>query len=580
MGGKTETYSDFMASRVFKDDSKLLSKEFIRQFANYKTIAPNLYMNNIVNSLSRYFNIEVFKQYGIDGRVVLEGDVVEYDDIVKYLDIQYTGENKVPFFFGSSDINGNAIDVTAIQVKDYFDANYYQDTSFERVFNISYQATALDEGDCNGKTAKEVHIMLNGSETVDVSYDVLTYMYSKDNRYYAIKDPIQIVYDTVNQTATILMEEYTLEQDGTYTYLQDTYVDYIEDNRVVYIVKYAFGSMCDNTMSQTVVSFFKKDVEHHTMYTDCMLFPIKDDGNFVSLEEYQKILLNDFGFDYDDIKSSLSQDELKSAVLTYSTAYNNSIYKDYIEDLYGTPGRMNYVTVRSDYYEWYYMQSASVVEGEIIFEGYSKFVDGDENLFIMPINIINSMTLEEKYQFIEQCMSIYGYSSEEVELEWYQTGFFKLITLAITFAFAIATGQVWVIGLSLGSMIIGPELVDRLGPEAAAALGILITVLTADFSAMTFLDTAAFSLALGERFFSYWNIGQMQDLSNKLESYKDETERINEELSEMTSDFVYNPFNGYNAYYNNVYNNQFSAYSSIAFEPATQLANQTFRGVF
>jgi hypothetical protein len=336
-------------------------------------------------------------------------------------------------------------------------------------------------------------------------------------------------------------------------------------------------------MADTTILVFKKDIETSVSYTTCLVLPIKDNGSFVSLEDYQKVLLNDYGFYYDDLKSELEQSSLKSALLTYSTNRNNALYKQYLDDIYGPIGNIAEITIESQYYDWSYTETTEydyygdpvTAYSTVLFEGYSK-IDNGENLYLLPIEIVNNMTLEEKYQFIEQCFSLYGFSSETVEIKWYQTGFFKFITLVISFAIAIFTGQVQYIGIAIGIGAATVVIAQILGPEAAAIFAIVAAVVTMGSSLTWSLSNIAqFSLQVSKEFFNAWNIRRVESISAEADYYSEEQQKLQEQLNEMTSDFVYNPFNGYNSYYDTVYNLQYAVYNSAVYSPLDTL-NATF----
>jgi hypothetical protein len=79
------------------------------------------------------------------------------------------------------------------------------------------------------------------------------------------------------------------------------------------------------------------------------------------------------------------------------------------------------------------------------------------------------------------------------------------------------------------------------------------------------------TLKFGQDFLNAVVQYKTEKLQTQIEHYKTESEKAQEAIEEMAGDYLYIPFDSYNAYYDNLYEVQYSLYDSSMYDMQGQI---------
>ena len=106
MGTKTKTIQDLQTAKMFDEENGLLMKEFLRIFAQTKTIDPYNMMKSALMDSMHFFNETVFKKMGVSATTDMVFHTITDDALLAHIkkNIDPTATSIVGF--GHTDNNG------------------------------------------------------------------------------------------------------------------------------------------------------------------------------------------------------------------------------------------------------------------------------------------------------------------------------------------------------------------------------------------------------------------------------------------------------------------------------------------
>jgi hypothetical protein len=302
---------------------------------------------------------------------------------------------------------------------------------------------------------------------------------------------------------------------------------------------------------------FADEINPSVRTGEFLVVPIKANGVFVEQETYTTAIMNEYGFKADDFYDSLNSGFVRDAFLTYAASEPD--FDSIMEEYYGPPDNRNRISITSDNYGIGYVPSFRGTGGYNMTINAVNADIGSTNIFMMPLHAFEEITTVKHYDVIKKHFIMIGSSSQTVELEWYQTGFFKFATMVMALAFAPVTGGASLIGLAVG---IGLEAIGMIfGEKVAKVVGAIVGVILLYYGGKallssaksTVLDYAAYSLQFSNQFISMYTQQVSSDLAQQRKDYTEQEKAMREQLREESSLFLYTPLDTYSYYYDRIY---------------------------
>ena len=174
------------------------------------------------------------------------------------------------------------------------------------------------------------------------------------------------------------------------------------------------------------------------------------------------------------------------------------------------------------------------------------------------------MIMIDRYNHLNEIFRIWANVEETIDLEWYQTGLFKLIAFIVAIILGYVSFGVLGVAMVIGIKILTEVLVDYVSPEIMAVIGIVIAVVSlamGDFASATntFAAVANVANSISQFYFVKENIAVQDELAQ----ISDDKKIAQEAIDEMSNDFLYIPFDSYTNYYDTQYSMLYNAYDSV-----------------
>ena len=562
-GGKSKTYTDFNTNQIFKPDDNLYAKELVRLFALTGKIDIPIFLKSMLDSSRKYFSADVLEALGVTVKDDIAVRSVTDDGVLQYICSEF-GDCKVEdpdrtvdvlINYYSTNEKDKAIKFDIKKIVDSF--TYPIDQNFTKTFTQSFEM-----------------VDRHGQSDI-VSFTIDTYAYDIDGTWYSIHTG-EIIIDEYTNEWFVEMNELDTNWNETGTIIQ---VQITEDTRPIYICSYHVedcipdglgGWTC--TGEDKTFMFYKEDVIAETANYRYLLLPIKADFDFIDVPDYVDVLLNQQGLGDDTLKNSLSDSEIRDALLTYSTNSSNPLVSMIIQQVYGIAGNRNGIVLSNDYYNislqaTYYcdeMDPDNCAEtGYEVCFGFSECYDAESNnALIIPIDSFNDLPMNDRYRLLRDSYRIWGNVEVTKDIAWYQTGFFRFIVMAIAIVVAAYTGNFWALGVMVG-MQIGTQMLSKvLSPEIMAAIAIAVAIFTLDFSSIAnqFATIANLTNSICQLQFMI----ERQAITEELAEGKEQALADQKALEEMDNDTLYIPFDKYDQHYSVAAGElMYNAYDSI-----------------
>jgi len=628
MGGKTRTFANLGAQAIYDPDDDMFVLDMLRTTALFGKFDSTLIMKTMINNVGKYLNTAKFDRLGIGGKMEINAASRDEETIQNYLSQKYNAEI-FPFYDGYKDINGNTVDITAQRLHRFFEDNGYEiETSYTDTWHYSYTFRTVSGNVklCNmSLNIREWHKWYYGTEESTASITIKTHLYKSPGGggWYRIKSPIVITEDY-----DVEMEEMEQNQGGEWEPTGKTaWIRAASDFRILLLVKYAGWKHEDcpdpNMPIPTIEGMdliYRENVVAKNYSFETLMFPIKHDFEFVENERYQKVVMSDWGFDQDDLREELDDEAIKDSFFTMSISSGSGQHLplevlQLMEEMYGNlndtigdgspifpeyydPGSASPADVRidSEYFKIEYLgelvlSDPMVPDNQGMIFRYKININGfqfspylpDEDgeampLFIIPLNPMLRTPMRKKYDVIKYGFSIWGYMEKTIKLKWYQTGFFRFISVIIGAIFAVLTfGALGLVFFAINQVfsIIG----NLLGPLAGMILGLLMmgfNPLSMSWSFSTMIDNIMNSffnimLNFGKVMMQLQFQAKYDSLTEELDRTKDDTKELAEQLRDMINPSIYAPLDVLGNQYDLLYQMQFMPYDESSYDMMGQL---------
>lgn len=547
MGGKTKTYTDLQTQALFDGQDNLFGKEIVRLFAITKNIDPYHMGKSMVLASQKYYAAEKFNALGIASEIKGTIKKITKDGVLNFLSNKVTSPEL--FYFTSKDINDNGINLRALKIKQQLEENYNVDTSHKKIYSYTFSnEIKYNIDDYNAITQNT-----DGVDTVTIEVETNAYEIEPGNWY-------ELYKDTLSNGNAVLKPLSTGTVQG---------IEIAEDNRTVYICNYSYDESGTTTLGNGTY-FFKDDMQSEAYEYNFLMLPLKDEGEMISDKKYVKAVLNDLGLGNGVLDESLAANEIKRSLISHSTSLHDEDYIDIIKQVYGYPGNFNEVTMHTDKYDIKYHTTTNLLHSyQITIDDNSFNLAGtlsqedDKNVVMLPLEELRKEPMHIRYEHIKKTLRIWANTSVTVKLKWYQTGFFKFLTIIVSAIISITTANPTALLLAVGAPVVLGLISNLFGPEVAAVVAILYVAFTFDFSKATHIETfSTVSNIVNQMSQVYFTI-ENKSMTKEINQLNKEDEVAHKAISEMRKQTLYIPFDSYTNYYDGMYSIGTEAYSTV-----------------
>jgi len=639
-GGKEKTYSDIHSSQIYDQGDNLYTAELIRMFASMGGIFPAAYTKSMIDASTKYFNVNYLEKLGVTCRVNVPIKTIMNENVIEGVSdrLGFKPAFTAILVCVMNDIDGNAFTMRAERLKAYFENEFEVDTSVTVSFTETHEVQIKDEtfsapictGTCPSGASvdfygTDLHTAILGTNQAVITISTDTNLYHETDALlgYTFADPIQM-----NGLTEVLMDEYEKVEDDEGNVSWEPTDNQIwktvpEDTRTLFFVRAAYRDDTECTVCQAddtpVVNpdgwsvydgaFFRDELRWSPRELSALVLPIKDDFKFASTDKYQRLLMNSYGFKEDDFRDSLSDENIKAALMTYATAIENGqlietdeLLRKYFLYMYTTENGKTEVNINHDLYDIRYGTGKTTCDetgncdttyiSQIIFDGDVFDIEDGQHLYMMPLEPLLEIPFKDRYDFLKRDMCLFANTEITVKLKWYQTGFFKFVFTIVSIGFALFTGGATAAAWTAASMIVGHLATQLFGEQIGMVVGILFGTLKIaggslriGFDSNRMLDNILdnwFDLAIG----SIGKVSQsivkseMKSLQKEIETITEETKEAREELEEVADRYLYIPLAQYDDYYDTLYNGYRTLYSEAMYDPYIGIRASTQIGAF
>jgi hypothetical protein len=201
-------------------------------------------------------------------------------------------------------------------------------------------------------------------------------------------------------------------------------------------------------------------------------------------------------------------------------------------------------------------------------------IDETANMYIVPLPDFTKMTIIERYEFIRDAFSLFGNMEQTINLKWYQTGFFRLVTIMTSIIAAMFSGGS-ALALLAGSTAMSKIAYGLFGEKGAFAVSIAFILISGGMAigsgSLSGQKLLLASLDFGSKFMSAYTTLATQQIRADIADIETETEDMEDELHDMQSDALYMPLKQYSMYYDNLYSIPYSIYDDANYDMLGQL---------
>lgn len=504
MGSSSKTVKDSSYIKMFPEDVDLWNRAVNQYVANAKSI-DSAYLSQALMQVNDNFNYAAFSK--LDGAT-------------------YTGYSKV--VFDESDIPSHITDTDYISVLDYNISDTIESYGAYWLYQ-TYGAPAY--GICTGKwswnvSGQDVYpsggILKIDPNTGTKSFDI----------YLSICDGT--VVDTQNYAfieSNILIARYDYSGTQTDPFYRNAYL--LEDDM-------STTESTSNDIPFLTIPYktnFKKNTDRYIRALNARLgIPnrIVGDTKGTMLE-------------------AIEDDKVRDMILTYAFPMEGD-YEDIIKETIGSSGYVlqvkgAYIRVQESIDSW-----KTTINGVAI-------ADPDDMQFPVPLQwLMRERTLRQKHTDLKNGFTMLVAAQDEIEVAWYQTGFFKILTFALVIVYTIYTGDIRALALMMTSYAINAIIDD---PFIAQIINTVIAVYTFDVSAVASLNTVAQVLNIIDNLSRFYFIPATQNAQDTLEDLDEKTEEAKDRIAEMTHEGLYIPLDSISNFYDNRYSMQYEIYNMM-----------------
>ena len=529
MGSKSHDIYSLQMINICNQDVDLYRKNLVQFYALSKR-GTDVFKGLLKNS-QRPVNLKIFERLGFTTKVLMTREMLTDEAVFNFVKNRIDGSiaklvtwNFVPY---------NHLNVIE-QLKDRSDLSI--DTTDVEIFTIHVDGN-------------EIQIKMPSIRKDGMKYYIMkTYTKQESSEVPAMGHDLQEINDGTYIYCSSEKNKYYSSLNTDDVTLQ---IPYEEDERATIYIKY----IDEQGNTKEWIGF--DNITREAMTTEVLGIVIKDNGHIINETSKMHVALSNLGIKYKDIKNSLHKDTLKTFFITYATK-NKKYYffSRYLESIYN---RYNKVSIKIGgntfmYYFGYkrsnnfeepteeYFLAISTSDGE-----YIKYGEDDREFFyFIPLNLVNMLTVKERYQFIKECLVAIAYSHDVVHTKWYESGFFHFaLMVAATF---LSGNPTLAISLTIASEIISST---NIAPELKQAIIVATSLAIGSVDgkifdkSITIVDVANISAKLGEYYFK----NKTEDIYSQIKEYSEKERQLMKAIQQIKNQSIFIPMEQVGSYY-------------------------------
>jgi len=529
MGSKSHDIYSLQMINICNQNVDLYRKNLV-QFSVFSKKGTNIFKGLLKNS-QRPVNLTIFERLGFTTKVLMTKEILTDKAVFNFIKnridssivklvtwcfIPYNHLNVIEQLKDRSDLSIDTTDIEIFTI--HVDGNEIKiKMPSIRKDGMKYYIMKI----YMGQEPSEVPAM--GHDLQGINNGEYIYCSSKKNKYYNSLNP----------------DDVTLQ------------IPYEEDERATIYIKYT------DEQGNTKEWIGFDDITREATTTEVLGIVLKDNGRIINETNKMHVALSNLGIKYKDIEDSLYKDTLKTFFITYAT--KNKKYHFFSRYLEGIYNRYNKVSIKIGgntfmYYFGYkrknnleepteeYFLAISTSDGE-----YIRYEEGDREFFyFIPLNLVDMLTVKERYQFIKECLVAVAYSHDVVHTKWHESGFFHFaLMVAATF---LSGNPALAISLTVASEIIAST---NISPELKQAIIIATSLAIGSVDgklfdkSITIVDVANISAKLGEYYFK----SKAEDIYSQIKEYLEKERRLIKAIQQIKNQSIFVPMEQVGSYY-------------------------------
>lgn len=526
MGGKTETVSGVGTAKMFPEELNinLYMDNIVRAVAFYKTSDPAVLLPTLLD-IKKNFNVKLLEK--LDITEMAQSDAYKSDNALILQKVQSIDPDAEII---------TAVNRYAISDDQVVEAHLYETYGLAEYTNCGYLEWLI-----GGKRLRYQEITSTLQPSGDYIYDVNMYECQDDG-------------------------------SGGYAYVFDSTINFphVDDN-VVWVHYTRYGETTDR-----LVKVFESGTMSKQL-TDNLFMIMNYRVNGVDTDDkYKKIINTIMGLSDGTLDSALSDKDIKSFFLTYSSQWTydedmwQSQYGHLIEDM------MNWSVPEDSGYDVYWVHDGVAMSVRYVrkprtdgTDGIAMYINGVEYVndnnppiqYMLPVEFFQKRIMVDQYKDLAILLTFFAYVEKEVKLKWYQTWIFRAILWIVAVVLAIYGMPAMLIGM------LSAEVVKRLpiSDKTKMILNVALSIITMNPSAImaNIFTAVSFVLNIASQLLTFYFKSMLEGFKEELKELDDKTKEVAKAIAEISRKGIYFPLDAIGEIYDNIYELPYKAVDAM-----------------
>lgn len=280
--------------------------------------------------------------------------------------------------------------------------------------------------------------------------------------------------------------------------------------------------------------------------------PVKQDSQ-KSPDRESYITMNKMGTTIRSFEDAFKDDKLVDLFYTYAGKTLDPLVKLFTDSIIGSS-----IDVIMDDNSSLHIFRAGLLDWRCAYNGtVLKDADGDY-IIVLPMEFFRQQTIVNKYISVKKYLGLISFSTDTVELKWYQTKLFKFIIGIVLFVWGMFTGDFGTFISYVFSTAIGIIFADNY------VVQILLAVVTVGYSAVMVGFTLMTAMQIASLLLSTYAKLQLESVVMEAENVAQETKELQLAADKYKRQFLYTPLSEIPSLYDLSYNAISASYNSLA----------------
>lgn len=379
-------------------------------------------------------------------------------------------------------------------------------------------------------------------------YTIVSSQVEETNALNTIRADYMIIKPPTVTISTYVTNNDTNGNPVSYTYtLSDGYTGTVGiTSRTIHSVTYINGGITYKYFTFSNTSYGSPTSNKLKFFIEA----IKEDGKKLpSRKSYRT--MNKMGTTANSFADAYNNTELKDLYYTYSAKSTDDDAIKFTNSIVG-----DNITIQIDGNSTLEItKQGNTIAGSTkwvtLYNG-TKVVDEDgEDVIVLPLNMLDSLGVADKYVFVKKHLGYLSFSTKEVKVKWYQTGLFKFIIGAVLAIYGYFSGNFVPLQVYLASTAIAYVFKGNIIGDI---LNVFLTIYTFGITLEISVLGAVNALNIASSFFSLYvkyKSGQIADETNSVERRAND---IQQQIGMYNRQFLYSPLDAIPYLYTLTYN--------------------------